>query len=396
MYEIYLYDEIANSFWFGISAKEFKRKLDAAKGKDVVIRVNSPGGDVFEGIAIYNLIKDYKGKVTAKIDGLCASIASVIVMAADEIVMPGNTMMMIHDPWTIAMGDSAQFTKLVSRLEKTKFAMISSYKSRMNVTEEEISQMMQEETWFNAPDAIAIGLADKQEAEVEIRSLHDLSRFKNYPKGFHQERKNQIEHRKISMNTELEKRTFQTKLSLKAVAGSQKIVGEASVFNQYSEEMFGFREVVRPGAFDEVLKDDVRGLFNHDHNIVLGRTKAGTLRLTVSSSGLNYEIDPPDTQQARDLMVSIERGDIDQSSFSFHVAEEDWQRDEQGRIIRFINKFKKLYDVGPVTFGAYTTTQASMRNLNYAMDEFKKEDERLKSSVNISVLEKQLELLELE
>ena len=141
------------------------------------------------------------------------------------------------------------------------------------------------------------------------------------------------------------------------------IRGHAAVFERLSDNLGGFREKIAPGAFDGVLGDDVRALFNHNTDLVLGRTKSGTLRLSVDSSGLVYEIDPPDTQAARDLIASMQRGDIDQSRFAFSVDEDDWQEDDEGRVIRTILKFRRLYDVSPVTFPAYPDAKVGLRSL---------------------------------
>lgn len=143
-----------------------------------------------------------------------------------------------------------------------------------------------------------------------------------------------------------------------------KIIGHAAVFDNLSEEIFGFREKIAPGAFKKTLKDDdVRALFNHDPNIVLGRNGSGTLTLSEDNKGLAVEIDPPDTQQARDLMVSIERGDISQMSFAFRAMEEEWKFNEgKDPDIRTLKEVK-LFDVSPVTFPAYTETDVGVRSL---------------------------------
>jgi len=141
--------------------------------------------------------------------------------------------------------------------------------------------------------------------------------------------------------------------------------GYGSVFNAASSDLGGFTEVVAPSAFDEVLNDDVRGLFNHDPNFVLGRTTAGTLKLDVDDTGLRYEIDLPDTQTVRDLVVEpMRRGDITGSSFGFMVDEDEWIERDDGKIVRTINKVGKLLDVSPVTYPAYPDTSAAMRSLN--------------------------------
>ncbi|MEZ2896544.1 HK97 family phage prohead protease, partial [Providencia rettgeri] len=144
------------------------------------------------------------------------------------------------------------------------------------------------------------------------------------------------------------------------------IIGLGSVFDSRSELMYGFKEIIKPGAFDDVLKDDVRGLFNHDPNYILGRTAAGTLSLSVSERGLVYDITAPDTQTIRDLVLApMQRGDINQSSFAFRVARdgEDWYQDDEGVIIREIHKVSRLFDVSPVTYPAYQDAGAAVRSM---------------------------------
>lgn len=144
------------------------------------------------------------------------------------------------------------------------------------------------------------------------------------------------------------------------------IRGHAAVFNQMSENLGGFREIIAPGAFDDVLADDARALFNHDDSLILGRASAKTLRIGVDSQGLTYEIDPPDTTYARDLLVSLERGDVKESSFGFRVAVngDSWGENADGVLIRTITKVARLYDVSPVTFPAYPATDSATRTLN--------------------------------
>ena len=166
-----------------------------------------------------------------------------------------------------------------------------------------------------------------------------------------------------------------------------KIAGHAAIFDVLSENLGGFREKIAPGAFDDVLDDDVRGLFNHDPNYPLGRTAAGTLKLAVDSKGLRYEIDPPDTQYARDLAVSMERGDISQSSFAFTVEKDDFDEDEDGRIIRTIIKVKRLYDVSPVTFPAYPDTTVAVRAFEEYQKSKRKAPNRWKYTKRLAIVE---------
>ena len=142
-----------------------------------------------------------------------------------------------------------------------------------------------------------------------------------------------------------------------------KIAGHAAVFDQLSDPIMGFREKIAPGAFRKSIrrKDDVRALWNHDPNYVLGRTKSGTLRLKEDNIGLAIEIQPPDTQWANDLVTTIERGDVDQMSFGFVVIKEEWNEDhKKGETTRTLEEVD-LFDVSPVTVPAYPQTNVAVR-----------------------------------
>ncbi|BGI52709.1 MAG: HK97 family phage prohead protease [Candidatus Hamiltonella defensa (Ceratovacuna japonica)] len=147
---------------------------------------------------------------------------------------------------------------------------------------------------------------------------------------------------------------------------STHIVGYGSVFNSRSEPLRGFREVIKPNAFDGVLHEDVRALFNHDPNFILGRSTAGTLRLSVDERGLHYDISAPDTQTIRDLVLApMQRGDIKESSFSFGIARdgEHWYEDDEGQVVREIHRFSRLFDVSPVTYPAYQAADSAVRSM---------------------------------
>lgn len=143
--------------------------------------------------------------------------------------------------------------------------------------------------------------------------------------------------------------------------GRVGIIGTAAVTNSLSEEIFGFREQIAPGAFDKALaKSDVRGLFNHDPNMILGRERAGTMRLWVDVNGLHYEIESLPEARA-DVAEAIQRGDVDGNSFSFTVAEDSWEYRADDIVIRTITEIDELFDVGPVTYPAYRATKVSQR-----------------------------------
>lgn len=148
-----------------------------------------------------------------------------------------------------------------------------------------------------------------------------------------------------------------------------KIEGHAALFEKLSEPMFGFREKIASGAFTNSLrKDDIRALFNHDANYVLGRNKAKTLKLREDDLGLYIEIDPPDTQWAKDLQESIRRGDISQMSFGFITLKDEWQHTKGKDSIRTLLEVK-LYDVSPVTYPAYPETSVKVRDYINALKE---------------------------
>lgn len=140
-----------------------------------------------------------------------------------------------------------------------------------------------------------------------------------------------------------------------------RVRGHLAVFNSPSEDLGGFREVVAPGAFAKTLQEaDIRALYNHDPNYVLGRNKSGTLQLLEDNDGLFVDVTPPETQWARDLMVSIKRGDVSQGSFAFRVVKDKWEKKEDGSVERVLNEVR-LYDVSVVTYPAYPETDAYVR-----------------------------------
>lgn len=145
-----------------------------------------------------------------------------------------------------------------------------------------------------------------------------------------------------------------------------RIVGHAAVFNQLSEDLGGFREQIAPGAFTEALeKDDVRALFNHNPDHVLGRNRAGTLKLVEDQRGLAIDINPPDTTAAADLLTLLERGDVTQMSFGFSVRPngEEWEKRDNGLWVRTVKRVR-LFDVSPVTYPAYPMTDVALRSLD--------------------------------
>ncbi|HHF6567150.1 ClpP-like prohead protease/major capsid protein fusion protein [Haemophilus influenzae] len=182
--EISIYDEIG--YW-GITAKSFSKDLKALGNnlKQINLHIHSPGGDVFDGIAIYNLLKNHPANVTVYIDGLAASMASVIAMAGNEVIMPENAMMMIHKPWGIQGGDAEDMRKYADLLDKVENTLIPAYASKTGKNTEELAEMLSAETWLNGKECVEQGFADKLAeplvamASIKSRKLEDFEKMPN-------------------------------------------------------------------------------------------------------------------------------------------------------------------------------------------------------------------------
>lgn len=159
---LYLNGVISEETWWGdeVTPKMFKDELLAGTG-DITVWINSPGGDVFAAAQIYNMLMDYTGKVTVKIDGLAASAASVIAMAGGDVYMSPVSMIMIHNPSTIAIGDSEEMLRAKALLDEVKESIINAYELKTGLSRTKLSHLMDAESWMNANKAIELGFADK-------------------------------------------------------------------------------------------------------------------------------------------------------------------------------------------------------------------------------------------
>jgi ATP-dependent Clp protease protease subunit len=184
---IFLYDFIAGSkeeakYWGGMAAEDFAALLGDMSG-EVHLRIDSPGGDVFGGRAIAQAIREHDGKVIAHIDGLAASAASYIAIAADEVIAAPGAFMMVHKAWSLAMGNSDDFTATASLLDKIDGSIAASYAARGEGDAAFWLEKMAAETWLTGAEAQALGLVDKviDEAAPKARAAWDLSAFDNAP-----------------------------------------------------------------------------------------------------------------------------------------------------------------------------------------------------------------------
>lgn len=211
--EIYIYGTIETEQWWDsdVTPSGINEQLKKLEDTDSIkIYVNSPGGQVYAGVAIYNTLKRFDKPITAYVDGVAASIASLIVLAADNVVMPSNSMLMIHNPWVGgASGEAKNLRDIADRLDKVKGIILDVYQNKTGISEEELSTMMDDETWLTGREAIELGFADEVDEEQKIAACYtdknvkfknvevDLSKFTKFPKDKFKE------HSEAPQNTKL-------------------------------------------------------------------------------------------------------------------------------------------------------------------------------------------------
>jgi ATP-dependent protease ClpP protease subunit len=177
--EISIYDEIGA---YGVTAKAFLADLGKLPDKaPLTLRLNSPGGSVFDAVAIYNALLRHSGTVTVSIDGIAASAASYIAMAGDKIIMPENAFLMIHDPSGMVMGTAADMRAMAEALEKIGASLIKGYAAKSGKSEDEVAALLARETWLDAAEALEMGFADTMTKPVKIAASFDVNRFQNPP-----------------------------------------------------------------------------------------------------------------------------------------------------------------------------------------------------------------------
>ncbi|WP_425330226.1 head maturation protease, ClpP-related [Virgibacillus salexigens] len=225
--EIYIYGDI-ESYKFieeDTTATSFKEDLDGLGDvSSINLYINSPGGSVFEGLAIYNMLKRHKAHVNVQVDALAASISSVIAMAGDTIYMPKNSMLMIHNAWTMAVGNSADLRKMADDLDRISQSSMQSYleKAGDKLSEDKLKEMLDAETWLSADEAKGLGLADVvlESNQMAASINNDLfANYKNVPKQLQKEEKQAI--------------------SSQEMAERQRIAEEAKADSEYTKTILG-------------------------------------------------------------------------------------------------------------------------------------------------------------
>lgn len=185
--ELFVYDVVA---WWAVDAKAFVAELAKLTAPTLRVRINSPGGSVFDGLAIYNSLRRHPARVEVRVEGVAASIASVIALAGDHVAIEPSAFFMIHDPWSAAIGNSTELRELADVLDKIGEKLVGIYARKSGAAETAIAELMAAETWLNAEEAHELGLVDEvlaDDADATARSRHDLSGFANPPKALVEE-----------------------------------------------------------------------------------------------------------------------------------------------------------------------------------------------------------------
>lgn len=213
--DLTIYGEITSDKWWGneVSPKEVKDLLDTVKDKDLNIYINSSGGNVFAGLAIYHMLKRHEGKKIVYVDGIAASIASIIAMVGDEIHIPKNAYLMIHRSWICTMGNKNELAETILMLEKTDLNMASIYKTKalQEITEEKILELMDKETWLTGTEAQNyFNIITEDESSVAA-CLDGLDK-EHIPESLKAKLNNGM--KKIDTNSQLERAKLELKLKL--------------------------------------------------------------------------------------------------------------------------------------------------------------------------------------
>ena len=174
--DVYIFDEIGT---FGLTAQSFIEEIKSYKDTPMSLHINCVGGDVFEGMAIYNVLKKRTARTTVYIEGIAASMGSVIALAGDEVVMAENSLFMIHNAWGGAMGEATEIRKTAALLDKISGEIADIYTKKTNLPYNKVKEMMDEETWLSADEAFNLGFIDSISDAIKVAAKYDVSKFKN-------------------------------------------------------------------------------------------------------------------------------------------------------------------------------------------------------------------------
>jgi ATP-dependent Clp endopeptidase proteolytic subunit ClpP len=323
--EIEIYDEIGKSWGKDdptVSAKNFISELKKITADNINLHINSPGGSVFEGNTIYNALKAHKSKITVYVDGLAASIASVIAMAGDTIKMPENAMMMVHDPSGLVWGTAEDMRKMANALKKMKSGLVSAYHDKTGLDDEEISDLMSDETWFTAQEAVDMGFADEMLKPVEAQAnISNMAQYyKNVPEqltagksGKKQEVKNMTLEELKAESPDLYNTVFEAGHARGLAEGLEKNQAEAKTEGARAEceRIKSVESQLMPGHEKLINELKFDGKTTGEQAAVKVLQAEKTLRVDAVANLESDKIDPVDTVKA-DETAKKDKPDFEQ------------------------------------------------------------------------------------
>jgi HK97 family phage prohead protease len=393
--EVLISGRIGASLWYGGVSAAMVADAIAGHTGDLRLRVNSPGGDAFEGFAIYNVLSRHPGQITVTVDGLAASAASIISMVGDVVEMSPASQLMIHDAWSVAIGNADDLRAEADVIDSISQIGAELYADKAGGTAQAWRGKMRAESWYAPSEAVAAGLADvalagrhgnaaaASEEDLQERAARGEFRYAgraNAPAPVI----NRAAARPVQTGARVAKKRpagplvsrgalayraepallQRAMVSLESTIKGNTFEGYAAVFGQISDKTGeGWHEQFAQGSFDMVIAEQLTAaLWNHNTDHLLGRQSSGTLRLSADSGGLSYVLDIPNTSVGRDLRELHERGDITGASVGFMPGLDTWGLTDTGDRLRTHTEVAYLRDISPVTFAAYDGTSVDMRS----------------------------------
>ena len=241
--EIMIYEPIGQGLFGGLSAKQFVQDLKKLDGvKNITVRLNSPGGEVFEGAAIYNALVNHPANIEVAIDGMALSMASVIAMAGDKVTMAENAMMMVHEPTVSTSGNASALRKSAEILDKTTQSILNAYAKKTKKEHEELNALMVVETWMSAAEALDFGFIDAISEPIEMAALFDLKAYgyKQIPVAFVQPTEN------VSVEAAID----QERVRVKAIIEIGKVLNQPQMAKSFMSQDISVDEA-RKQMFDQ-------------------------------------------------------------------------------------------------------------------------------------------------
>ena len=290
--DIYIFDEIGT---YGVTAQDFISEIKGLKDMPINLRINSLGGDVFDGMAMYNVIKRRESKTTVYIEGIAASIATIIALGADEVIMAENSLFMIHNAWGGTSGEAKDMRKTAETLDKITSELTDIYVKKTGLSYDTLAQMMDEESWLNAEEAFRLGFIDTISDSIKVAAKYDVSKFKNITQ---EEIKN-----KLSININNKKMTnelkdwFNSKVEeiVASVKGEVKVSADVAEQTAITVNLGDNEEITNKISEFEAKNIELSNkisLLEED----LVSAKGNNETLTVEVEGLNAKINKADAK----------------------------------------------------------------------------------------------------